>query len=147
MPLALLALPVHRGRLVLLAVLAPRALSVPRVLLVPRGHVWVGASSRDPVSYLDRFGKDPTHASFGAVRFRAEDPTRSATSLSIGDHLKYYEPGTESLGNLVQVVVGDPRAVVTARFRGEVRWQLDGIRNDPETYRVPGPRRPVGRPW
>ena len=47
-------------------------------LHVPAGHVFVGASSRDPVSYVDRFGLDPTHERFGAVRFQAEDVTRNS---------------------------------------------------------------------
>ena len=47
------------------------------------GHVWVGSASRDPVGYLDRFGTDPTHAGFGAVRFRAEDVARHPAVLDL----------------------------------------------------------------
>ncbi len=106
-------------------------------LQVPAGHVFVGASSRDPVSYLDRFGADPTHASFGAVRFEAEDPTRNTWRLDFDDHSKYYNEGTESLSNIVHVVTGNYDRVVRAPYREE--WWLlpDGINSDPETDRDP----------
>ena len=61
-------------------------------LHLPAGHVFVGASSRDPVSYVDRFGTDPAHAAFGAIRFRAEDPTRNSWRLDFDDHSKYFDP-------------------------------------------------------
>ncbi len=104
------------------------------------GHVFVGASSRDPVSYLERFGTDPTHAGFGGVRFRAEDPTRSPWHLAVGDHLKYYNAGSESLTNIVHVVVGEGSDVTLADYRPDVPWRPEGISDDPETYRVPKTR-------
>lgn len=110
-----------------------------RELRLPAGHVFVGASSRDPVSYLDRFGKDPTHASFGAVRFEAEDPTRNSWRLDVDDHSKYFNPGTESLANIAHVVTGDYEGVVTAPYRREVPLLPDGIASDPETDRAPHP--------
>jgi hypothetical protein len=106
-------------------------------LRVPDGHVFVGASSRDPVSYLDRFGKDPTHESFGAIRFEAEDPTRNSWRLDLDDHSKYYNEGTESLANIVHVVTGDDGGVVRAPYRHEVWLLPDGINSDPETDRDP----------
>jgi hypothetical protein len=105
-------------------------------LRVPDGHVFVGASSRDPVSYLDRFGKDPTHESFGAIRFEAEDPTRSSWRLDLDDHSKYYNEGTESLANIAHVVTGDYGGLVRAPYRHEVWLLPDGIYSDPETYRA-----------
>ncbi len=106
-------------------------------LRVPDGHVFVGASSRDPVSYLDRFGKDPSHESFGATRFEAEDPTRNSWRLDLDDHSKYFNEGTESLANIARVVVGDHGGVEQAPYRGE--WWLlpDGINSDPEADRDP----------
>ena len=106
-------------------------------LRVPDGHVFVGASSRDPVSYLDRFGKDPSHESFGAIRFEAEDPTRNSWRLDLDDHSKYYNEGTESLSNIVHVVTGDYDGVVRAPYRHEVWLLPDGINSDPETDRDP----------
>jgi hypothetical protein len=108
-------------------------------LNVPPGHVYVGASSRDPVSYVDRFGLDPTHERFGAVRFQAEDPTRNPSRLAVSDHLKYYRPGSESLTNLARVVAGDGDQVDRAPYRHELRWRPDGISSDPETDRRPTP--------
>ena len=106
-------------------------------LRVPDGHVFVGASSRDPVSYLDRFGKDPTHESFGAVRFEAEDPTRNSWRLDLDDHSKYYNERTGSLANIVHVVTGDYGGVVAAPYRHEVWLLPDGINSDPEADRDP----------
>ncbi len=106
-------------------------------LRVPAGHVFVGASSRDPVSYLDRFGKDPSHESFGATRFEAEDPTRNSWRLDLDDHSKYYNEGTESLSNIVDVVTGDYDGVVRAPYRHEAWLLPDGINSDPETDRDP----------
>jgi len=106
-------------------------------LRVPAGHVFVGASSRDPVSYLDLFGADPTHENFGAVRFRAEDPTRNPWRLDIRDHSKYFEPKTESLANIVSIVAGDYRSVLPAAYRDEVWLLPDGMNTDPEVDREP----------
>jgi Alpha/beta hydrolase len=106
-------------------------------LHVPAGHVFVGASSRDPVSYLDWFGADPTHADFGAVRFEAEDVTRAAWHVALGDHSKYFDPHTESLANIAHVVAGDYAGVVRAPYRDEVFLLPDGINDDPESGREP----------
>ena len=106
-------------------------------LRVPAGHVWVGAASRDPVSYLDRFGADPSQAPFGATRFRAEDAARHPVMLSVGDHSRYLSPGGESLDNVVRVVVGDVAGVGVATYRRETRWLPDGIAADPEADRSP----------
>lgn len=108
-----------------------------RELQVPDGHVYVGASSRDPVSYLDRFGSDPTHEGFGGYRFRAEDVTRHPFRLDGADHSKYLHPGTESLTNVVRVVVGDHGAVERAPYRHEAWLVPDGIGHDPEAGRAP----------
>ncbi len=106
-----------------------------RELHLLEGRVFVGASSRDPVSYLDRYGKDPTHASFGATRFHAEDVSRHPDRLAAADHVKYFRPGTESLDNIVKVVVGDYDDITRAPYRREWPLFFDGIRTDPETYR------------
>jgi hypothetical protein len=99
--------------------------------------VFVGASSRDPVSYLDRFGLDPTHERFGAVRFQAEDVTRNSWRVDVDDHSKYFQPKTESLSNIVRIVVGSYAQVEVAAYREE--WPLlpDGINSDPEADREP----------
>jgi hypothetical protein len=97
----------------------------------------VGASSRDPVSYLDRFGGNPVHRAFGATRFEAEAVTRDASRLDGGDHSKYFDRGSESLANIARVVTGHYAAVVRAPYRGEVFLLPDGINSDPEADRAP----------
>jgi hypothetical protein len=106
-------------------------------LHVPAGHVFVGASSRDPVSYADRFGLDPTHERFGAVRFQAEDLTRNSWRVDLDDHSKYFEAKTESLSNIVNIVVGRYADVRLAAYRDEVPFLPDGINTDPEADREP----------
>lgn len=106
-------------------------------LHVPAGHVFVGASSRDPVSYLDRFGLDPSHQRFAAVRFQAEDPTRNPGRLDFADHTKYLRAGSESLANSARVVAGEGEQVTRAPYRHELPWRPDGISADPEARRRP----------
>ena len=93
------------------------------------------------MSYLDRFGKDPAHASFGATRFRAEDPTRNSWRVDVDDHSKYFDAGTESLANIVDVVTADYPGVERAAYRGEVFLRPDGINSDPEADREPSTTR------
>ncbi|MEP6761554.1 MAG: alpha/beta hydrolase [Sporichthyaceae bacterium] len=106
-------------------------------LHIPAGHVFVGSSSRDPISYVDRFGLDPTHERFGAVRFQAEDVTRNSWRMDLDDHAKYFEPKTESLANIVNIVVGRYAEVGHAAYRHEVPFFPDGINSDPEAHREP----------
>lgn len=108
-----------------------------RDLHVPPGHVYVGANSSDPVSYLDWFGKDPTHESFGATRFVAEDPTSNVYRLDFDDHSKYYRAGSVSLRNIVNVVVSNYDEVTRADYRKEDLLLPDGIDTDPERDRPP----------
>jgi hypothetical protein len=105
-------------------------------LEVPAGHVFVGANSRDPVSYVDRFGADPAYESFGAVRFEAEAVGRS-WHLSFADHSTYFDPHSESLANIAHVVTGDYAGVVPAAYRDDAFLLPDGIYDDPETDREP----------
>jgi hypothetical protein len=106
-------------------------------LHVPAGHVFVGSSSRDPIGYADRFGLDPTHERFGAVRFQAEDVTRNSWRFDLDDHSKYFHPKTESLANIVDIVVGNYAEVGRAAYRDEVPFLPDGINADPEAHREP----------
>lgn len=105
-------------------------------LEVPAGHVFVGANSRDPVSYVDRFGADPAYESFGAVRFEAEAVGRS-WHLSFDDHTTYFDPHSESLANIAHVVTGDYAGVAPAPYRDDVFLLPDGMYDDPETGREP----------
>jgi hypothetical protein len=107
---------------------------------VPHGHVFVGADSRDPVSYLGWFGPDPASPGFGAVRFEAENATRDPWRPDLADHGKYLDAHTESLANTARVVAGRYDEVVRAPYRHDLPFlphALGGIVEDPETYRAP----------
>jgi hypothetical protein len=107
---------------------------------VPHDHVFVGADSRDPVSYLGWFGPDPATPAFGAVRFEAEDPTRDPWRPDFADHGKYLDAHTESLANTARVVAGRYDEVVRAPYRHDLPFlphALGGIVEDPESYRAP----------
>jgi uncharacterized protein YukE len=136
------ALRAHRAGVDDVVLLGSPGANVERAsqLRVPEGNVWVAAASRDPVSYLDRFGADPAHERFGATRFRAEDPARNPVMLGLGDHSRYFTPGSESLDNLVRVVVRETDRVSVAAYRRETAWLPDGIATDPEADRTPADR-------
>ena len=107
---------------------------------VPDGHVYVGADSRDPVSYLGWFGPDPATPAFGAVRFEAEDSTRDPWRPDLADHGKYLDAHTESLANTARVVAGRYDEVLPAPYRHDLPFlphALGGIVEDPESYRTP----------
>ncbi|MDQ1727725.1 MAG: hypothetical protein QOK14_1770 [Frankiaceae bacterium] len=88
-------------------------------LHVPNGHVWDGAASGDMVSWLRWFGNvDPSTDEFGAHRFEAETVTRSGDgSHNTGEHSHYFDHGSESLGNITRIVLGQDGAVVAAPYR------------------------------
>jgi len=105
-------------------------------------HVYVGSANRDMVTHFTRtgmgdpLGQDPSAASFGATRFQAEATDRAAVPL-FGDHSKYYNEGTESLGNIGAVVTGDYSDVETAAHRADAAgYEI----YDPEGFRKPTSR-------
>ncbi|MCY0997626.1 alpha/beta hydrolase [Myxococcus sp. MISCRS1] len=106
------------------------------------GHVWSGSASRDFVSWLngsnlpgDPLGQDPTEDLFGAKRFTAEATDRGDKS-NFEDHSKYYRAGSESLGNLADIVTGNYGGVDSAKHRyGEHDWFKGNRVIDPETQR------------
>ena len=111
------------------------------------GHVWVGAASRDPVSWLGDhgwvgtgtatggggLGTDPSTDDFGARRFEAESDDRAVVA-SLSDHERYFDPGSESLHNISEIVTGHYRAVDGARPRHDPWF---GPAFDPELVRDP----------
>lgn len=92
------------------------------------GHVYVGAASTDPISWVPELGStlqnylndelghlvgasaglgsDPAADSFGSIRFRAEVP--GADGLNPSDHSYYYTVGSESLRSMTDIVSGNP---------------------------------------
>ena len=109
-------------------------------------HVWAGANSRDPVTYLANhgwfhgetlggagLGDDPAEDDFGAHRFQAEDVTRPDLP-DFGQHSLYFDHDTESLHNISQIVNGDYDAVLSAEPNHDP-WYA-GVQ-DPELDRDP----------
>ncbi|QUR67920.1 alpha/beta hydrolase [Mycobacterium spongiae] len=95
------------------------------------GHVYVGAASTDPVSWIGQsdgipgellkgklreygmpipldagLGRDPAGDGFGSIRFQAEVP--GSGSLDRHDHSHYYVMGSESLRSMTEIAVGQP---------------------------------------
>lgn len=116
-------------------------------LRLPSGHVWVGAASRDPVSWLgdhgwvstssatggSGLGTDPSTDDFGARRFRAESTDRAVVA-SLADHDRYFDLGSESLHNMSEIMTGHYPAVDGAQPRHD-RWYAPAF--DPELVRDP----------
>lgn len=92
------------------------------------GHVYVGAASSDPITWVPQLGStaqnylndklgdlvgasaglgfDPAADSFGSIRFHAEVP--GADGLNPADHSYYYTVGSESLRAMTDIVTGNP---------------------------------------
>ncbi|OBB93337.1 alpha/beta hydrolase [Mycobacterium sp. 852002-40037_SCH5390672] len=92
------------------------------------GRLYVGAASTDAISWIGEtgsglpnglnatldeplgpsagLGTDPTHAGFGAVRFRAEVAGSHSVMPWFSDHSHYYDVGSESLRNMTEIVTG-----------------------------------------
>ena len=111
-------------------------------------HVWAGANSRDPVTYLGNhgafhgeifggagLGDDPAEDDFGANRFQAEDVSRPGYP-DFGQHSLYFEHDTEALHNISQIVNGNYDDVQQAPHNYDP-WYA-GVQ-DPELDRDPEP--------
>lgn len=79
--------------------------------LPPGGHLYVGAASTDPITYLGRehvsgpglgLGKDPSIDGYGSTRFSAESSLHDFST----DHSRYFEPGSESLYSMADIASG-----------------------------------------
>ncbi|MGW8953887.1 alpha/beta hydrolase [Streptomyces sp. NPDC055709] len=85
-------------------------------------NVFVGASNMDGVTYLQRYGVDPAHKSFGATRFRAHytGPDQNPAT----EHQHYYDSGGQSIQNISRVVLGRTHelAVKKARTQPPLRY-------------------------
>ena len=107
-----------------------------RDLQVGPAHVWVGAASSDPISWLGNhgwinlenltdgggLGTDPAGDDFGGTRFDAEVDGRHG-GLHLSDHSAYFTPGSESLDNIAHVVNGQYAAVTHAEGRHDPWWR------------------------
>ncbi|WP_227999911.1 alpha/beta hydrolase [Mycolicibacterium sp. P1-5] len=119
--------------------------------LAPGGHVFVGAASTDPITQLGvlpqvhvpatgvtlALGADPAMDGFGSTRFKAEVP-----GWTINDHSHYFDPGTESLFSMADIVSGQGDALevdgMTAPHRADnILTDIGVLPSDPELYRAP----------
>lgn len=104
------------------------------------GHVWIGRDSLDPVTHIGDhatltgvlapgtgLGVNPATDGFGGVRFHAENPGAGPDLLQ--HHMGYFDPGTESLHNITQIIVGEHDDVAIAEH---VHDPLLGPAWDPE---------------
>jgi hypothetical protein len=109
-------------------------------------HVWAGANSQDPITYLGNhgwvhgetlggagLGDDPAEDDFGGIRFQAESPTRGDLP-GIDQHSLYFDHGSESLFNISQIVNGNYDEVLEAGHNYDPWW---GGVQDPEADRDP----------
>lgn len=105
------------------------------------GHVYVGAASTDPISWVPELGStlqnylndelgnlvgasaglgsDPAADSFGSIRFHAEVP--GADGLNPSDHSYYYTVGSESLRSMTEIVSGNPGRLIEDNLIAEGR--------------------------
>ncbi|HRW17298.1 MAG TPA: alpha/beta hydrolase [Dermatophilaceae bacterium] len=112
-------------------------------------RLYVGSASRDVVTTTySQLGHDPSHADFGATRFRAENITRqSGLPWQFDDHSKYYDDAThcESLYALADIATGngdalDEHGMLAQSRRTETVTTYRGsttIEVDPESRRTP----------
>ncbi|WP_319446731.1 MULTISPECIES: alpha/beta hydrolase [unclassified Mycobacterium] len=120
--------------------------------LAEGGHVYVGAASTDPITFLGGVGQahipgtdvtvalgaDPSVDGFGSTRFKAEVP-----GFTLNDHSYYYKPGTESLFSIGDIASGHGDALEHDGMTAPHRTSLPPIPFvppidfDPELYRTP----------
>jgi hypothetical protein len=119
--------------------------------LAPGGHVFVGAASTDPITQLGglpqvhvpatgvtlALGADPAMDAFGSTRFKAEVP-----GWTINDHSHYFDPGSESLFSMADIVSGHGDALevdgMTAPHRNDnILTDIGVLPPDPELFRAP----------
>lgn len=105
------------------------------------GHVYVGAASTDPITWVSELGStlqnylndklgdlvgasaglgsDPAADSFGSIRFHAE--VTGADGLDSSDHSYYYTVGSESLRSMTDIVSGNPGRLLENNLIAEGR--------------------------
>jgi pimeloyl-ACP methyl ester carboxylesterase len=105
---------------------------------MPEGKVYAGAADNDFVSWLGRdgdlgMGQDPTQADFGATVF-AVDPGAEFHADDLGqgitNHTSYFEPESQSLANLTDIVQGDEPDVTGGRTQDANDMAIDWARDE-----------------
>lgn len=105
---------------------------------MPEGKVYAGAADNDFVSWLGRdgdlgMGQDPTQADFGAKVFSV-DPGAEFHADDLGqgitNHTSYFEPESQSLANLTDIVQGDEPDVTGGRTQDANDMAIDWAKNE-----------------
>jgi pimeloyl-ACP methyl ester carboxylesterase len=105
---------------------------------MPEGKVYAGAADNDFVSWLGRdgdlgMGQDPTQADFGAKVFPVDPGAEfHADNLDqgIANHTSYFAPGSESLGNIGDIVQGDEPDLTGGRTQDANDMAFDWARDE-----------------
>ncbi|AWB91814.1 alpha/beta hydrolase [Aeromicrobium chenweiae] len=106
------------------------------------GHVYVGSRDNDPVTWLGGegrlgLGEDPSQASFGATRIDVGDgDTFHVEDFGQGlkNHTTYFEPGSESLKDVVDVTVGHDPDVIDGRDQAARDYLKDYAKDEAAHY-------------
>jgi pimeloyl-ACP methyl ester carboxylesterase len=97
-----------------------------RQLHVDKSHFFSEQAPGDPIAELGVFGTAPTSPTFGGTRLS----TNAANHAIVHAHSEYFEPGSEALENIVDVVMGryanvvDHRSTLAEISGGLVAWCL-----------------------
>lgn len=71
------------------------------------GRVFAAAAGTDPIADAPMYRLDPTADGFGATVFPA-DGNPSPVYYNVGDHSRYWDPGSRSLAAIGAVIAGQP---------------------------------------
>lgn len=137
------------------------------------GHVYVGAASTDPISLIGEsdglskylfgddiggqllgtdpgLGTDPAADGFGSIRFRAEIP--GSDGINARDaHSQYYNPGSEALHSMADIVSGHGGSLAAdgmlarPRHQPGVEIKIPGL--GPVNIFIPGTPASVDPEW
>ncbi len=97
-----------------------------RQLHLDAAHFYSERAPGDPVAELGVFGAEPTSPVFGGTRMRTNAPGH----VAVRAHSAYFEPGSESLENIADVVTGRYRDIAVHQASlaesagGLVAWAL-----------------------
>jgi pimeloyl-ACP methyl ester carboxylesterase len=97
-----------------------------RQLHVDESHFFSEQAPGDPIAELGIFGTAPTSPTFGGRRLSTNAPNHAVVHA----HSEYFEPGSEALENIVDVVMGrysdvvDHRSTLAEISGGLVAWWL-----------------------
>jgi pimeloyl-ACP methyl ester carboxylesterase len=97
-----------------------------RQLHVEESHFFSEQAPGDPIAELGVFGTAPTSPTFGGTRLSTNAPNHTVVRA----HSEYFEPGSQALENIVDIVMGrygdvvDHRSTLAEISGGLVAWCL-----------------------